>query len=207
MSMSALSPARVASDRGSSPAKAWLRAIELTATIGKNPGRILATVIEEQAEISGEAPAILSDRECMTYRALSERSNQYTRWALQHGLGKGDAVCLIMANRPEYMAIWLGISRVGCAVALVNTNLTGSSLAHSVNIVSPKHVIVAAELAGQITSALPDLAGAAEIWVHGSGCSKSRRLDQDIEQFAREKLGENERRPMTIEDRALYIYT
>jgi fatty-acyl-CoA synthase len=205
--MSALSPARVASDEGSSPAKAWLRAIELTATIGKNPGRILATVIEEQAEISGEAPAILSDRECMTYRALSERSNQYTRWALQHGLGKGDAVCLIMANRPEYMAIWLGISRVGCAVALVNTNLTGSSLAHSVNIVAPKHVIVAAELAGQITSALPDLAGAAEIWVHGSGCGKSRRIDQDIEQYAGEKLGEDERRPMTIEDRALYIYT
>ena len=67
------------------------------------------------------------------------------------------------------MAIWLGITRVGCAVALVNTNLTGPSLAHSMNIVAPKHIIVAAELIDRLTSAVPDFSSAAKIWVHGSG--------------------------------------
>ena len=30
-------------------------------------------------------------------------------------------------------------------VALVNTHLTGTALAYSINVVSPKHIIVAAE--------------------------------------------------------------
>src|ERR1700730_11675078 len=99
--------ARPASSR--SPSKAWLRALELTAPIANNPERVFPAVIEELAETFGEAPALLSDRECLTYRALAERSNRYARWALDQGLAKGDAVCLLMPDRPEYMAIWLGI--------------------------------------------------------------------------------------------------
>src|SRR5438128_11685509 len=111
------------SDR--SAAQAWLRALELTARIPKHPHRILSTVIEELAERLGEAPALLSDRECLTYRGLGERANTYARWALAQGVGKGDAVGLLMPNQPEYLAIWLGISRIGGVVALLNTNLAG----------------------------------------------------------------------------------
>ena len=53
-----------------------------------------------------------------------------------------------MPNRPEFMAIWLGITKVGGVVALLNTNLAGASLAHCIDIVAPKHLIVAAELIG-----------------------------------------------------------
>src|SRR5579863_19886 len=193
--------------RSRSPAKVWLRALELTASITNNPGRIFPTVVEELAEKVGEAPALLSDRECLTYRGLVERSNRYTRWALDQNLAKGDAVCLIMPNRPEYMAIWLGLTRVGGVVALLNTNLAGPSLAHCVNIVAPKHLIVAVELLDRLTAALPDLERAAKIWVHGTGCDEFPRIDGDIERHAGEKLRGAERRPMTIEDRALYIYT
>jgi len=72
-----------------SPAKAWLRAIELTAPIARNRNRIFSTVIEELAARLGDAPALLSDRESLTYRALAERSNRYARWALDQGLAKG----------------------------------------------------------------------------------------------------------------------
>ena len=188
-------------------AKAWLRALELTAPIAKNPHRILPTVIEELAETLGEAPALLSDREDLTYRALAERSNRYARWALDANLAKGDAVCLFMPNRPEYLAIWLGITRVGGVVALLNTNLVGPSLAHCIKIVTPKHIIVAAELIEALTTALPDLAGAATIWAHGVDHDAFPRLEPAIERHAGEQLSEAERRPLTIEDRALYVYT
>ncbi len=57
------------------------------------------------------------------------------------GLRKGDVVCLMMGNRPEYMAIWLGITSVGVIVSLLNTNLAGPSLAHCIRTVSPKRII------------------------------------------------------------------
>src|SRR6476620_10767121 len=84
-----------------SAAKAWVRALERTTPITHNPERIFPTVIQDLAGQYGEAPALLSDRECLTYGALAERSNRYARWALDQGLDKGDAVCLFMSNRPE----------------------------------------------------------------------------------------------------------
>ena len=205
MTLTASATARTV--EGSSPAKSWRRALELTAPIGGNPTRILSTVIEEQAETRGDAPALVSDRESLSYRALAARANQYTRWALQQGLSRTDTVCLLMANRPEYLAIWLGISRAGCSVSLLNTNLTGASLAHSINIVAPKHVIAGVELIDRLTSALADAAHSATIWVHGAGGGEFRRMDEEIERFESEKLRAGECRRVTIDDRALFIYT
>jgi fatty-acyl-CoA synthase len=198
---------------GGSVAKSWLRALELTAPIANNPDRIFPVVIDEQAATLGEAPALLSDRECLTYGALARRQNQYARWALNQGLAKGDTVCLLMPNRPEYIAIWLGIVKVGGVAALLNTNLAGASLAHCIDIVAPKHIIAAAELADRLISALSDCKCAPEIWIHGASDASDtsdtsyRRMDFEIERHAGEALNEQERRPVTIEDRALCIYT
>jgi len=194
----------------SSPAKAWSRALERTATIVRNPTRILPAVVEEFAQERGNAPALLSDVECLTYRALAERSARYTRWALEHGIAKGDVICLLMPSRPEYMAIWLGITRVGGIVALVNTNLAGASLAHSINAASPDHVIVAAELVDRLSTVRHDLAGSPEIWIHGDDHAELPRIDHIIDTYPGGTLaaiGADGRRPVTIDDAALYIYT
>jgi fatty-acyl-CoA synthase len=137
--------------------KAWLRALELTAPIARNRDRVMSTVIEELAAGRGDTPALLSNRECMTYRVLSTRVNQYARWALDAGIAKGEVVCLLMSNRPEYLAIWLGITSVGGVVSLLNANLPGPSLAHCINVVSPTHLIVAAEYSRQLATTLSGL--------------------------------------------------
>ena len=125
----------------------------MTTHIAKNPTRVFPLVIEELAAKYGDAPALISDREQFTYRSLAARSNRYARWALQQGIAKGDTVCLLMPNRPEYMAIWIGITSVGGVVGLINTNLVGPSLAHCIDIAAPKHIIVAAELAAGFATA------------------------------------------------------
>src|SRR5262252_9429516 len=124
-----------------SPAKAWLRALEMT--------------------------ALISERETLSYRALAARANRYARWALAQGLAKGETVGLLMPNRPDYMAAWLGITRVGGVVALINTHLAGRGLAHCVDIATPRHVIVAAELIEAFASAQPHLASRPSLWVDG----------------------------------------
>ena len=190
----------------SSTAKAWLRALERTAPIAAHPERVLSTVIGDLAERLGEAPALLSDRECFSYRELAERANRYARWALDHGIAKGDVVGLFMPSRPAYMAIWLGITQVGGVVALLNTHLVGPSLAHCIDLVAPKHIIAAAELVEVLTHALGPAPGST-IWVHGPNRDGLPRIDREIERYAGGALCSAERRPLTIEDRALYIYT
>src|SRR5436190_4270766 len=132
-----------------------LRALRMTTPIAKNPTRVFPVVIAELAEKYGDAPALISDRERFSYRTLAERANRYARWARAQGLAKGETVCLLMPNRPEYMAIWIGITAAGGVAALINTNLIGPSLAHCIDIVSPKHIIVASELAATFVTATP----------------------------------------------------
>src|SRR4029079_1962983 len=97
--------------------KAWLRALEMTASIAVHPERTLPTVIDELAEAYGDAPALLSDRQSLSFRALAELSHRYGRWAMEQGIGRGDVVGLLMPNSPEYIAIWLGVTRTGATVA------------------------------------------------------------------------------------------
>ena len=194
-----------------SPAKAWMRALELTAPIVRNRDRVLPTAIDELAAQNVDAPALLSERECLTYRQLSQRTNRYARWALDQGITKGEVVGLLMTNRPEYLATWLGITKIGGVVALLNTNLSGQSLAHCIDVVSPKHFIVAAELAEQFRTAVPHLSNTPVLWAHGEqyldGHEYGPRIDLAIEQKSGESLRKDERRSLDIEDRALYIYT
>ena len=190
-----------------SASKRWLRALELTASIPRNPERLLIDVLEEMVAQCGEAPALLSDKECFSYGDLLRRANRYAHWALEKGLAKGDVVALLMANRPEYFAIWLGISSVGGVVALVNTNLTGASLAHCINIVDPKHLIVGGELVEALTSALEGLSASPEIWVRGPHDSGFQSIEGEIEQQPEQRLPRTRVPRITIEDRALYIYT
>jgi fatty-acyl-CoA synthase len=212
--MSVLALDRTAPNRqgGDSAAKAWLRALAATAPITAHPDRTLPALIEELAETCGDAPALLSDRESLTYRELAARANRYARWAIELGVAQGDTVCLMMPNRPEYLAIWLGVTRVGGIVALINTSLAGAALAHCINIVRPKHIIAAAELIGAVEGARPRLATQARVWVHGAlanGADHATfpRIDRAIERQAGARLRGAELRPVTIEDRALLIYT
>jgi fatty-acyl-CoA synthase len=183
-----------------------LRALKMTTPIAKHPRRVFPTVITELADKYGDAPALISDHEQLSYRGLAERANRYARWALRQGLVKGDTVCLMMPNRPEYMAIWIGINSVGGVVALLNTNLIGPSLAHCIDIVNPRHIIVAADLTAVFAATEPLLKSNARIWAHGEGASYPR-IDRELETLSGAPLAAAERADLTIEDRALYIYT
>ncbi len=185
---------------------AW-RTLKLTTPIAKHPTRVFPSIIEELADRYGDAPALLSDRERLSYRELAGRSNRYARWALAQGLGKGDTVCLLMPNRPEYFALWLGVTRVGGAVALLNTNLTGTALAYCISVVGPKHVIVAAELLAPLQSAQAHITADPKVWLYGDASANFPRLDREVETFPDDKLADGERCRLSIDDRALYIYT
>jgi fatty-acyl-CoA synthase len=184
-----------------------LRSLRRTMPIAKHPDRVFPHVVDELAQRFGDAPALLSERENFTYRELAARANRYARWALEQGIAKGDVVCLMMPNRPEYLAIWLGVTKVGGIVALINTNLVAPSLAHCIDIVAPKHVIAAAESFDAFAGAQPRLESRPAVWLHGEHAAGVARIDRAVEGFAGDPLGAAERRALTIEDSALYVYT
>jgi fatty-acyl-CoA synthase len=184
-----------------------LRTLRSTVPIGKNPTRVFPQVVCELADKYGDAPALLSERERLTYAGLAARANRYARWALAQGIRKGDVVCLMMSGRPEFLAVWIGITRVGGVVALLNTHLTGMALAHCINVVRPVHIIVEAELLPALDSARSHVTADTKIWLHGGAEANLPRIERALEGLSGANLAQSERPVLTIEDRALYIYT
>ncbi|MGC2601484.1 MAG: long-chain-acyl-CoA synthetase [Rhodomicrobium sp.] len=186
---------------------AWIRALQRTAPLPKHPERTFPVVIEELAAQFGERVALISHRESFTYYDLSKRANRYSRWILEQDLAPGTVVGLMMPNRPEYLAIWLGVVRMGCVAALLNTNLVGASLAHCIDAAGVQHLIVADCLASAIEAALPDSKLKPKVWVHGEQYPGFFRIDTCVGRFSGKPLEDRERRLVTIADQALYIYT
>jgi fatty-acyl-CoA synthase len=196
------------------------RAIRLTSPIARHPTRIFPLLVDDLAVRHGDKAALVSSRESLTYHALAERSCRYARWAMAQGVRKGDVVALLMTNRPEYVAIWLGIIRAGGTVALLNTNLAGPALAFCIDSVAPKYVITAGDLAETLSSAASYQKTAPRIWLHGEvpppyppplagegRVGAHPRLDEAVGAFDGKALSAAERPALTIEDKALFIFT
>jgi fatty-acyl-CoA synthase len=189
-----------------SAAKSWLSAIELTSRIETHPHRLFADVVEDWSNREPDRLALISQSETFSYRALAERINRYARWALSTGIRPGDNVCLFMPSRPEYIAAWLGITKVGGVVALINTKLVGRSLSHCIDVADAAHIILADHLSGAFETAAPFLKCVPKIWIHGSNANQAS-IDTALDGLNGSPLSQAERRGISINDRALLIYT
>jgi fatty-acyl-CoA synthase len=187
--------------------EAWVRSLQAVAPIAQNPDRTLPMLIDSLADRFDAAPALLSPIQNLTYRALAERSRRYTTWALKQGVSAGDVVCLLMPNSPEYVAIWIGISRMGAIVALLNMHIAGDSLAHAIGVVKPKHVIVGAALSDAYKAIAPKLSSDIRAWAHGESDPGFARVDHEIETYSQGGLSGLSYKLPTINDCALHIYT
>lgn len=184
-----------------------LRTLNRVKPIKATPNRTMCERMEDVASRHPERVALISERETFTYGDYNGRANRYARFAKSEGIAKGETVALLMPNRPEYLAIWMGVARSGGATALLNTSQTGQALAHSIAIVKPKIAIVAAELLEAFQSALPFLETPPKLFVHGANDTDALRGDEAVMHFSPERLGPDERVTLTLDDKCLYIYT
>lgn len=196
-----------ASRQARSIAKTWQRALAASSSLGEHSCETLPALIDQVAERDGNALALISDTINLTYGELIEESNRYARWALGEGLEVGDVVCLMMPNKPEYIAFWLGLTRIGVVVALLNTSLRGASLAHCMNGIKAKHVVVDTSLMPAYESAKSRLSTRCEIWCHGPTPTSAPRVDTVAGCLSGTSLRKSERRSVTLSHRALQIFT
>ena len=180
--------------------KDWLRALERTAPIPRDPSMTLPRLVTFLAERHKDRPAILGEDATLTYGDLAARIGLYARWARAQGIAPGEAVGLLSHNCPDYLAIWLGISRVGGIVALLAPDAKGEALARAIRHVAARHVIVSPALAPAVLQ-LAEQPGA--LWTFGDNSHGLPRADAGPETTP---LPDTVAGPM-LSDRALYIFT
>lgn len=101
----------------------------------------VAKIFSRQATANPEKIAFIFEDKEWTYKELEGYSNRIGRYFTEKSLSREDSVGLIMESRPEYVGIWLGLSKAGLVGALLNTNLRQDVLIHSIKAANCKAVI------------------------------------------------------------------
>jgi len=164
-------------------------------------------IFEAIAASKPDNTAVLFEDRTLAYRELAQGANRIAHWALAQGLHKGDAVALFMEGCPEYLMAWLGLVKLGVVVALINTNLRGASLAHSIQIAGPKLAIVGADLADAYAEAMSDAAPRPPPWILGGATGHGADLDAALREAPYADLDNSVRQGLLAKDNAFYIYT
>ncbi len=103
---------------------------------------VLADLFRKCLNKHPHKPCIVFQDQVWTFQDIEDYSNKIARIFLEnYGLKKGDCVALLLENKPEYVAIWLGLSKIGVISALINTNLKHQPLLHSLRSVEPKAIV------------------------------------------------------------------
>jgi fatty-acyl-CoA synthase len=184
-----------------------LRTLKRAKPIARTPARTIRDHVEEWAQEHGDRPALVSDTATLSYRALNAQANRYARWAQSQGVRKGDVVALLMTNRPDYLAIWIGLAKIGAATALLNTNQTGAALAHSIKVVGARLAVVEAALRPTLQVALDVNDAPVALHVYGADDAGLPRVDTAVVGLDGADFPHGERVPLSIEDRCVFVYT
>ena len=179
--------------------KKWLEPLDPDST------RLVADDIEDVVDKYASNVAFRFEGSVTTYAEMDELANRIANWALDLGLKAGDSVALIMENRPEYVSIWYGFSKIGVVVGLINHNLTDQPLAHCVNIADAKLVISGADQDEAVRSADGLLQGDPKVWTLGG--QEGEDLSAALASVSPARPSRLHRADLRGSDLCLYVYT
>lgn len=154
-----------------------------------------------------ERSAIVFEGRTLTYGEMDELANRYAHWARGQRLKHGDAVAVLLPNRIDYLALWLGLTKVGVAAALVNNNLAGQALAHCLTISGASRVIVDEETQGAFEAVRGGLAKGLQAWTLGPAQAGQHDLAKALKSVSQLRPERGQRSGIAAKDTALFIYT
>lgn len=188
--------------------KSALRLLSRIKGIEPSSSNLPCDDFEKIVDQYGPNPAIEFEGKVLTYAELDNLANRFAHWAKDQGLVRGDCVALFMPNRAEYIAIWMGLSKVGVETALINNNLTGPALAHCLSISGANHVIADAETIEAFEAVQADLPRPAKAWVLEGAKVDRHDLTQALKNCSALRPNRASiRKGLTAGDTMLYIYT
>jgi len=102
----------------------------------------VAEVFGSHVKNHPDKACIIFENRTWTYKDIENYANRIANVFLnKYKLRKGDCVALLLENKPEYIGILLGLSKLGVITALINTNLRTDSLLHSIEVAKAKILI------------------------------------------------------------------
>lgn len=172
----------------------------------------LARRLEDTAARFPERTAVMFEGNSLTWLELNRLSNRYASVFRQLGLQRGAVASLMMENRVAFLAIVMGLNKLGVTAALLNTNLTGKPLAHCIRTTESSLLVFGEEKSEAVAEVRPALAQDTDqlfLFVPDAGETSAPAWAEDFEVLAAGADLDNpsETGTITLGDTALYLFT
>jgi acyl-CoA synthetase (AMP-forming)/AMP-acid ligase II len=110
------------------------------------PSHPYAEILSHIAERFPENEAVIFRDVNLTYRELDALVNAFATALLKMGIRKGDRVCLLMTNRPEFLVSWFALARIGAIISPMNPSYKEREVAYQLSNSEAVAIVVQQEL-------------------------------------------------------------
>ncbi|MEP1229556.1 MAG: AMP-binding protein, partial [Litorimonas sp.] len=176
-------------------------------TVDAEGDHLLADELEMRIDSFGSNIAFIEDDRQWTYDDVETYANRVAQWALAQGLKPKDTVAIFVRNRLEYVALWLGLCKVGVVPALLNFQLSGSALAHCVNISDASHLVLDYEMHEQWNAAKDSITADIKVWAAFSSLEGYESFDAAISEHVPSRPNKDIRKGLRAGGQAMKMFT
>jgi len=120
------------------------------------------TVMDAVERLVAREPArtcLIYDDQPITWQELDTLAARYATLALEAGLREGGVGAVMVENRPEFFAAWMGLAKIGVQAALINTFARKGALEHAIRETGARVLFVGAECLDQVLEIQPATEG------------------------------------------------
>ncbi|OQR80029.1 long-chain fatty acid transport protein 1-like [Tropilaelaps mercedesae] len=166
-------------------------------------------IFDRIAARKGSKTMFISHDSSYTFAEAQQYVNRVATFFQAQGFRKGDEVALYMENKVEYVLLWLGLSKLGVATALINTNLQDESLVHCASVVNCKAIIYSPATAPSIEKVYTQLQQrrGKQVRFYTLGTPSGKIASTDLEELLAKTSPEHVSVPRSMSDPLIYIYT
>ncbi|XP_006027540.1 bile acyl-CoA synthetase isoform X1 [Alligator sinensis] len=177
----------------------------------RRPAFTMLDMFLEKVRRHPKKPLLLFGDQVFTYQDIDRLSSKTAR-VLQGSLGltEGDSVAVFLMNIPAYVWVWLGLAKIGCAMACLNYNIRSQSLLYSLVSCGTKVLLTSPDLKAAIEEILPSLQEKRIRVYYLSAESPTQgveALQGQIESASAEPLPVDLRAKVSEKSTSVYIYT
>ena len=154
----------------------------------------IGLLLEKHARKQPDHIAVRYQSVSYTYAELNQQANQLAHLLASQQVGMGDTVGILLENRPETLVAVLATVKLGAIASMMNTSQRGDVLLHSINLVTPKLMLVGEEMLENMATVeqqLPVELATQLYYVRDSGHIQAPAHYQDLELLCAEQPSDN----------------
>jgi len=119
-----------------------------------------------------------------SYEDLDRESDRVAAGMQELGIGKGDKVAIVMKNRPEFLFLWFGLSKLGAVEVPINTAHRGDILTYMIDKADCKLVVLESNFLDRVGPVLKDVSTVESIMVLSEPGDTPPCADKPVHDYA-----------------------